>query len=137
MRRIRREDRFSLSKYVSNVIDIVVQSHNNIDICYFIVILFVFCARSLIVIYIYKKCIFMCVVVDDILDCTSTTAELGKTVGKDMKVNKATYVKFLGLQKSKSEALRLAEEAKRAISNFGNRALPLIQIADFIITRRN
>lgn len=40
-------------------------------------------------------------VVDDILDCTQTTEMLGKTAGKDVDVNKTTYPKLLGLEKSK------------------------------------
>jgi len=40
-------------------------------------------------------------VVDDILDCTQTTEMLGKTAGKDLDVNKTTYPKLLGLEKSK------------------------------------
>ena len=38
---------------------------------------------------------------DDILDCTQTTEMLGKTAGKDLDVNKTTYPKLLGLEKSK------------------------------------
>jgi len=38
---------------------------------------------------------------DDIIDCTLTTKELGKTAGKDMKNSKSTYVTILGLEKSK------------------------------------
>jgi geranylgeranyl diphosphate synthase type II len=68
---------------------------------------------------------------------TSTSAELGKTVGKDVTANKATYVKLLGLEKSKSEAQRIIAEAKSSIAGFGERAVPLMAIADYIVNRKN
>jgi geranylgeranyl diphosphate synthase, type II len=77
------------------------------------------------------------IVADDILDATATTAELGKTAGKDKSVNKATYVQLLGLEKSKSEAKRYISEGKAAIAMFGDRAIPLLQIADYIGARKN
>ena len=42
-------------------------------------------------------------VADDILDCTATSEELGKTAGKDEEVDKTTYVKLLGLEGAKLE----------------------------------
>jgi geranylgeranyl diphosphate synthase type II len=78
-----------------------------------------------------------CTVADDILDVTATSAELGKTVGKDVDTNKATYVKLLGLEKSKSEAKRIISEAKASIAVYGDRAIPLMAIADYIVTRKN
>jgi geranylgeranyl diphosphate synthase type II len=41
-------------------------------------------------------------VYDDIIDCTLSTDELGKTAGKDADVNKLTYVKAFGLQEAKN-----------------------------------
>jgi geranylgeranyl diphosphate synthase type II len=74
---------------------------------------------------------------DDILDVTATSEELGKTAGKDVDVNKTTYVKLLGLEQSKKEANRIVEEAKQAVSKFGAKAAPLIGIADYIVARKN
>lgn len=54
-----------------------------------------------------------------------------------MDVNKTTYVKLLGLEKSKQEADRLVREAKEVIGRFGERAQPLIAIADFIVARKS
>ncbi|KAL4545361.1 hypothetical protein Ndes2526B_g00041 [Nannochloris sp. 'desiccata'] len=51
-------------------------------------------------------------VVDDILDITATTEELGKTAGKDLAVAKATYPSLVGLDRSKEIANELIEEAK-------------------------
>lgn len=79
----------------------------------------------------------MCTVADDILDVSCSSAELGKTAGKDENTNKATYVKLLGLEKSKSEAQRIIDEAKAAIAKFGDRAIPLMKIADYIVSRKN
>ena len=76
-------------------------------------------------------------VADDILDATATSEELGKTAGKDENTNKTTYVKLLGLEKSKQEAKRLADEAKQSIAKYGSRAIPLQNLADFIVARKN
>ncbi len=65
----------------------------------------------------------------------SSTEALGKTAGKDQSVNKTTYVRLLGLERSKLEADRLIQEAKQALSKFGDKAEPLYAIADFIVTR--
>lgn len=80
---------------------------------------------------------YFSIVADDILDVTATSEELGKTAGKDEAVDKTTYVKLLGLEKSKSEALRLVAEAKQALAKYGDRALPLLGIADYIVERKN
>lgn len=50
-------------------------------------------------------------VIDDILDITKTTEELGKTAAKDLNTDKATYPKLLGVEKSKEIAKKLIEEA--------------------------
>ena len=50
-------------------------------------------------------------IVDDILDATGTTAELGKTPGKDEAAGKATYVSLYGLE----QARELADEARRRV----------------------
>lgn len=68
---------------------------------------------------------------------TSTSAELGKTAGKDQQANKATYVRLLGLEQSQREAQRIIDEAKASIAVFGDRAVPLMAIADYILSRRN
>ncbi len=76
-------------------------------------------------------------VADDILDCTASSTTLGKTAGKDESVNKTTYVKLLGLEKSRKEAQRYINEAKDSISIFGERAIPLQALADFIVSRNS
>jgi len=76
-------------------------------------------------------------VADDILDVTQSTEELGKTAGKDDAVDKTTYPKLLGLDGARAEAERLVKEAKAALEPFGERAVPLLALADYIIDRKN
>ena len=75
-------------------------------------------------------------VVDDILDATSDSATLGKTVGKDAADNKPTYVSILGLAQSQVLAKKLFEDALEALRPFGDRADRLRQIADLIVSRK-
>lgn len=76
-------------------------------------------------------------VADDILDVTQTTQELGKTAGKDESVDKTTYPKLLGLDGAREEAERLVAEAKAALEPYGEKATPLLALADYIIDRKN
>lgn len=76
-------------------------------------------------------------VADDILDVTASTEDLGKTAAKDLDADKTTYPKLLGLEESKVEARRLIDEAKESLSQFGEKAAPLLAIADYIIERSN
>lgn len=75
-------------------------------------------------------------VVDDILDCTASTATLGKTAGKDEAAAKPTYVALLGLERARAYADELRSEALAALACFGQRADRLIQLADFICHRQ-
>jgi geranylgeranyl diphosphate synthase type II len=74
-------------------------------------------------------------IVDDILDITATQEELGKTAGKDLAAQKATYPSLLGLEASRTEAKRLTTEAKAQLTSYGDQAAPLSAIADYIINR--
>jgi geranylgeranyl diphosphate synthase type II len=58
-------------------------------------------------------------------------------VGMDASAKKTTYVSLLGLERSKQEAQRLASEAKAALAPFGERAIPLLALADFIAMRQS
>ena len=74
-------------------------------------------------------------VVDDILDAEASTATLGKTAGKDAAQNKPTYVNILGASEAKSMAAKLRQDAHEALTPFGESALRLHQITDFIVER--
>ncbi|MGK7912915.1 MAG: geranylgeranyl diphosphate synthase CrtE [Synechococcus sp.] len=74
-------------------------------------------------------------VVDDILDVTATSEQLGKTAGKDLLAEKATYPSLLGLDGARQKAADLIAHAKDIVSPYGDRAMPLKAIADYIANR--
>jgi farnesyl diphosphate synthase len=85
----------------------------------------------------YAKCVGLAFqVVDDVLDKESSTATLGKTVGKDAANNKPTYVSALGLARAKALARELREEALAALSELGGGARRLAELADFVVLRK-
>ncbi len=75
-------------------------------------------------------------VVDDILDCTASTATLGKTAGKDAAADKPTYVTLLGLADARTFADELNQQALAALSVFGERGKRLLELSDFIGRRK-
>ena len=74
-------------------------------------------------------------VIDDILDVTQSTEKLGKSAGKDVASKKATYPAVIGLEKSRGEAKRLTNAAQRALMGFGDEAMPLRDIASYLLVR--
>ncbi|MEM6869195.1 MAG: geranylgeranyl diphosphate synthase CrtE [Cyanobacteria bacterium P01_C01_bin.121] len=74
-------------------------------------------------------------IVDDILDITSTSETLGKSVGKDIAAQKATYPSLWGLETSQQKADQLIAEAITELADFGEKAQPLIAIAKYITAR--
>lgn len=76
-------------------------------------------------------------VVDDVLDAEADTATLGKTAGKDARQGKPTYVSAMGLSRAKAFAEALRLEAMKSLHGFGERALRLRQLADFIVLRKS
>jgi len=75
-------------------------------------------------------------IADDVLDVTATSAELGKTPGKDSAAAKATFPALYGIEGSRARARALVSEAIAAIEEYGDRAEPLRQMACFVIDRR-
>jgi geranylgeranyl diphosphate synthase, type II len=75
-------------------------------------------------------------IVDDILDVTGTTEQLGKTAGKDQAQQKATYPALHGLDVSRARATHLVGEALEALAPFGPPADPLRALAHFILERK-
>lgn len=57
-------------------------------------------------------------IVDDILDVTSTTEQLGKTAGSDLKEGKATFVSIMGLDAARERAAQLTAEALMILQEF-------------------
>lgn len=76
-------------------------------------------------------------IIDDILDITATPEELGKTAGKDLVAQKATYPSLWGLEESRRQADQLIASAKAQLDPFGDRAQPLRALADYIVARTN
>jgi len=58
-------------------------------------------------------------VIDDILDVTQTSEQLGKTAGKDTKAQKATYPSIVGLERSRKIAAELTSKAFAALKPLG------------------
>jgi geranylgeranyl pyrophosphate synthase len=75
-------------------------------------------------------------VCDDILDATSDSETLGKRAGADEALHKPTYVSTLGVEAAREKAETLLAEARSALSNFGDDAALLREIADFIVHRQ-
>jgi geranylgeranyl diphosphate synthase, type II len=74
-------------------------------------------------------------VIDDILDVTQTSEKLGKSAGKDVTAQKATYPAIMGLSKSRVEARRLTKQAHDALSIFGKRGDTLHALANYLLER--
>ncbi len=74
---------------------------------------------------------------DDILDITAATEQLGKPSGSDEKLQKSTFPSLLGLEQSQQRARQLCDQAQQALAGYGPRALPLQQLAQYIITRNH
>lgn len=74
-------------------------------------------------------------VIDDILDVTQTSEQLGKTAGKDTAASKATYPAIVGLEKSRRIAGQLTDKAFAALKPFRGRATALEALADYLLKR--
>ena len=71
--------------------------------------------------------------VDDILDVSKSEEELGKTTGKDLASDKATYPKLMGLEKAKKFAKELVAKAEQELSYFdAAKAASLLYLANYI-----
>ena len=75
-------------------------------------------------------------VTDDILDVEESSAALGKTAGKDIAQQKATYPAIHGLQRSHEIANDLAGKAIAEIAPYGDAASRLREIAEYLVIRR-
>ncbi len=75
-------------------------------------------------------------VTDDILDVEESSAALGKTAGKDIAQQKATYPAVHGLERSHQIANELAAKAVAETAAYGDRASRLREIAEYLVQRR-
>jgi geranylgeranyl diphosphate synthase type II len=75
-------------------------------------------------------------IVDDVLDVTQTSEQLGKTAGKDTAAEKATYPALFGIDESLKQAEALVESAFAALDSFGSRADVLRDLARFLVERK-
>jgi geranylgeranyl diphosphate synthase, type II len=74
-------------------------------------------------------------VIDDILDVTQSSEKLGKTAGKDVNAQKATYPAIHGLEKSRQTARRLTARAHAALKIFARKGDTLHALADYLLAR--
>jgi geranylgeranyl diphosphate synthase type II len=76
-------------------------------------------------------------IVDDVLDVTQTSEQLGKTAGKDVSAEKVTYPALFGVDESLKKADSLVGTALANLDTFGSRAETLKAIARFLVERKN
>jgi geranylgeranyl diphosphate synthase type II len=75
-------------------------------------------------------------IVDDVLDVTQTSEQLGKTAGKDTAAEKATYPALFGIDESLKKADSLVDNALTSLNSFGARADTLKALARFLVERK-
>ena len=74
-------------------------------------------------------------IADDVLDAVGTTEGIGKTAGKDQAAGKATLVSLLGVDRARTQAEMLADQAIRHLDSFGPEADRLRALAHFVVAR--
>ena len=75
-------------------------------------------------------------IVDDVLDVTQTSEQLGKTAGKDTASEKATYPALFGIEASVKKADALINDAFEELRSFGEGAETLKGLARFLVERK-
>lgn len=74
-------------------------------------------------------------ITDDLLDVTQTTENLGKTAGKDLIAEKATYPMFYGVEETQKLAKKVHQKTVAALGKIGKDTSLLVEIADFVLSR--
>ena len=74
-------------------------------------------------------------IADDILNVTGDEKKIGKRVGSDAKLDKATYPSLLGLKRSRAYAGRELRLALKALKPLGPKARPLAALAKYVVER--
>jgi len=75
-------------------------------------------------------------IVDDVLDVTQTSEQLGKTAGKDTAAQKVTYPALFGIEESERKADALVSSAFSELESFGQRADTLKELARYLVERK-
>jgi geranylgeranyl diphosphate synthase type II len=75
-------------------------------------------------------------IVDDVLDVTQTSEQLGKTAGKDTEAQKVTYPALFGIDESERKADSLVNAAFDELESFGKRADTLKELARYLVERK-
>src|SRR6184192_3579204 len=75
-------------------------------------------------------------IIDDVLDVTQTSEQLGKTAGKDTAAEKATYPALFGVDQSLRKADALAQAALASLDTFGSRGEKVKALARFLVERK-
>src|SRR5947199_3471332 len=75
-------------------------------------------------------------IVDDVLDVTQSSEQLGKTAGKDTASEKATYPALFGVEESLNRADALIADGNAALESFGDRAATLKALAAHLVERK-
>jgi len=73
-------------------------------------------------------------ITDDVLDIVGNQEELGKDIGSDLQLDKATYPRAVGLKRSRQIARKLCEDAKAALPPDRDNSF-FFALADFIVDR--
>ncbi len=76
-------------------------------------------------------------IMDDVLDVTQNSSQLGKTAGKDLASEKATWPAVYGVDQSVKDAKRLIDEAFTQLDAYGERANRLKAVASYLVERKN
>lgn len=76
-------------------------------------------------------------IVDDVLDVTQSSEQLGKTAGKDTASEKATYPALFGIDESLRRADALVATGCNALGSFLGRADTLKELAHFLVQRKS
>jgi geranylgeranyl diphosphate synthase type II len=75
-------------------------------------------------------------IVDDVLDVTQTSEQLGKTAGKDTASEKVTYPALFGIDASVKKADELVTQAFAGLESFGERSDTLKELARYLVERK-
>jgi geranylgeranyl diphosphate synthase type II len=75
-------------------------------------------------------------IVDDVLDLTQTSEQLGKTAGKDAAAEKTTYPALFGIDESIRKADALVKEANAQLDIYGEASATLKQLAEYLVERK-